>query len=113
MRFYLILLLGTYSSVSSLYLTFCVAFYALEETATSPSLEGVASCRSVPWVDRMCLVALTDVKLEPAQAGRSRGTLRGATLAGQLQLQRVCTEDTWAGWLELVWPGLGGAGRPR
>ena len=31
--------------MSSFHLTLCVGFYTVEETATSPSLEGVASCR--------------------------------------------------------------------
>ena len=41
---------GAYSSVSY-FLTFCVSFYKLGETATFPSLEGVALCRNAPSID--------------------------------------------------------------
>lgn len=38
-------LFGTYFSVSSFFLTLCVGFYIVDETTTSPSLEGMALCR--------------------------------------------------------------------
>lgn len=37
--------------VSSFCLTFCAWFDEVVERATSPSLEGLALCRKVPWVD--------------------------------------------------------------
>lgn len=44
--------------VSSFCLTFSVYFYVLGRTATSPNIEGVASCIVIPCVDRVCLVTL-------------------------------------------------------
>lgn len=43
MVFYLALSFGTHSSVSSFFLTLCPGFYAADEAATPPSLEGVPS----------------------------------------------------------------------
>ena len=38
LRFYLVLIFGTYSSISPFSLTFCVGIYALDEITISPHL---------------------------------------------------------------------------
>ena len=48
LRFYLVLSIGTYSSVSSFYLVPCAYFYVLGKSAISPSLEGVTLFRRCP-----------------------------------------------------------------
>ena len=48
LRVCLVLSFGTYSFVSSFCLTFCVCFYMLHRSATSPGLERVALCRRYP-----------------------------------------------------------------
>lgn len=55
--FCLVLSLGTYSSFSSFYLTFCVCFYALRKSATLPILEssGLLMSRSAPQCSITCL----------------------------------------------------------
>ena len=46
--FFLVVSVGTYSSLSSFCFTLCVSFYTVNKITTSPSLEGVASCRR--WI---------------------------------------------------------------
>ena len=46
--FNLVLLFGTFSFVSSFFLTFCVCFYLLGRSATFPGLERVALCTGCP-----------------------------------------------------------------
>ena len=90
LRFYLILLFGTNSYVSSFCLIF-LGFYELCETVTSPGLEGLVLCRNIPYEDCVCQVALAgQLGLEGAQAG-----VRGP------QDVPGCARETLAGWLEL------------
>ena len=58
LRFYLVLSFGSYFFVSSFGLTFCVCFYELGGTATSPNLARMVLCTVIPCVDRVCLVTL-------------------------------------------------------
>ena len=44
------------SSVSPFWLSFCVCFYRLCGTATSPKLEVMILCMVIPYVDCVCLV---------------------------------------------------------
>ena len=48
LRFCFILSFGTYSFISSFFLTLCVCFYVLGRSAISPCLERVALCRRYP-----------------------------------------------------------------
>lgn len=75
-----------YTPVSSFCLTFYVCFYELGETATSPSLEGVVLCRSVPCVDRVALSGwLEQAWPRMFQGATHWGCLGGTAGAGEGQ----------------------------
>ena len=81
-------------------------FYALGKTTTSPSLEGVALCRNVCYVDQMFLVALAGLlELEQCRLGVSwhmpcHGTLGGMTRT----VASVGREMNCYGWIAgVVW----------
>ena len=52
LKFYLALSFGTFCFL------FCICFYELGVTPSCLGLERMALCRSIPYVDYMCLAAL-------------------------------------------------------
>lgn len=78
---------GPHSSVSPFYLTFCVYFYGLSGTGTSPKLERMVLYIIFLYEDCVCLVTFADwLELGLAWAfGRGDFHLVGVLL-GQLKL---------------------------
>ena len=89
--FYFVLSFGTYSSVLSFCLTFSFWFYELGKTS-SPGLEGLALCGSVPCVDCLCLVALAgllELECSGLEAVPRGGTVPEVALVGWLGLDQA------------------------
>ena len=54
---------GAYSSVFSFCFAFCVCFYELGELVTFSSLKVMALCKSIPFIDCVCWLALIGLTL--------------------------------------------------